>query len=539
MNSVIYNPLEEFDTKFKALHAQNTARFLEELVTRSGVDAAQNRETVRQYDEAREGVKKLRRTYNWLRFWRVLACITLVLLPLVFLKLTPKIRALRAEIADVDAKVAKLLADAWAQMQPLNSLFTDRDGLDLIHQTVPLLHFDQTFSMKREADMIVNYDFMPFYENEESTVDVLSGEYNENPFLFESRLVHTMGVETYHGYKTIHWTETYRDANGNTRTRHRSQVLHATVVKPKPFYSNRVRLNYCAQGAPDLSFTRDASGVEEKSEREVEKLVKKGEKKLKKMSDRALKDNRDFTSMSNTEFEVLFDALDRDHEVQFRAMFTPLAQQNLVALLRSKDVGFGDDFHFIKQKRTNVIVTRHSQGRELNLMPAGFVSYSFDTICENFTRKNEAFFKAVYFDFAPLLAVPMYQERPVHSLKPIPDYAQLYSQKESESLANAMDAVHVVHPATKTPAILKATYLGTRADADEACITAYSYDIEKRVDFIPVYGGDGRFHNVPVPWDEYLPLEAQNHFFVTDAAHATERGAIAVRDGLCIYRSIN
>lgn len=112
--------------------------------------------------------------------------------------------------------------------------------------------------------MRINYDFCEFDENEKSTIDVLAGNYNENPFLFENKLIHTMGTETYHGYKTIHWTETYRDSEGKLRTSHRSETLHATVTKPKPFYSTQVVLNYCSQGGPDLAFSRDASHLEQR-----------------------------------------------------------------------------------------------------------------------------------------------------------------------------------------------------------------------------------------------------------------------------------
>ncbi|MBE6712600.1 MAG: hypothetical protein E7580_03645 [Ruminococcaceae bacterium] len=536
MNSVVYDPLGEFESKYRNLHSDLTNRFFEDLVQKSGVDIEQNRATVKQYDEYRENISKLRKKLNWLRFWRVLMCITLILIPLVIWKMTPKIKALRAEISEADQKADALLAEANRQMHPLNSLFTDRDALNIIEKAMPLLSFEPCFSLKQEEDMKLNYDFAEFGETEQSTLDVLAGHYNDNPFVFENKLIHTMGVETYYGYKTIYWTESYRDSNGNLRTRTRSQTLQASVTKPKPFYHTQIVLNYCAQGGPELSFSRDAAHLNQKSEKEIEKLVKRGEKKLNKMNDKALSKNSEFTSMANTEFEVLFDALNRDNEVQFRSLFTPLAQTNMVSLIRS-DSGYGDDFHFIKQKRTNRIVTEHSQGREINLLPQSYQSYSFDVIKENFIGKNTSFFKELYFDFAPLWAIPVYQERPVHSLKPIPDYSQNYSLKECEVLANSVDYSYVVHPDTKTKAILKSSYVTSRDRVDETCITAYSYDIEQRWDYIPVLGGDGRFHNVPVQWDDYLPLVATNHFFVSASENAENQPVIARRNGLCIFNS--
>ena len=120
-----------------------------------------------------------------------------------------------------------------------------------------------------------------------------------------------------------------------------------------------------------------------------------------------------------------------------------------------------------------------------------YYSYSFDVIKENFVGKNIAFFKAMYFDFAPLLAIPVYQERPVHSLKPIPDYVQNYSLKESEALANLVPPQFVVHPETKTQAILKSRFVKSADSVDETCITAYSYDIMKRLEIEQEFAGRG------------------------------------------------
>ena len=342
-----------------------------------------------------------------------------------------------------------------------------------------------------------------------------------------------MGMETYHGHKTIHWTETYRDSNGKLRTRTRTQTLHATVTKPKPFYTTQVVLYYCAQGGPELCFSRDASHLHQKNPRQIERIVKRGEKTLQRKTEEAIREYENVMSMSTSDFEVLFDALDRTNEVQFRTLFTPLAQTNMVSLIRST-AGYGDDFNFIKEKRTNTIVSHHSQGRVINLFPGEYVSYSYDIIEQNFVNKNAEFFKAVYFDFAPLLAIPVYQERPVHSLKPIPDYARITSQKEGEALANLVSNEYIVHPATKTPAILKSDFIRTKNNADEICITAYSYDIEGRVDIVPMLGGDGRLHNVYVNWDEYLPLEAKNNFYVTQD-ELNNRPLYAKRNGLNIY----
>ncbi len=532
---MIFNPLEEYEKRLRDAHLSRTNEFFEKLLKQSGVNVEENRKTVTEYNTYKENLAKLRRKLNLWLVLRVLMCITLVLIPVVILKTNPKIKGLREDVANADRKADELLKLAYEQVQPLNNLFTDRDALNLIQEVIPALSFDSYFAEERESNMKLNYDFAVQNENEESTIDVLSGEYNENPFLFENKLIHRLGTETYHGHKTITWTEYYTDSSGKRRRITRSETLHASVVKPKPFYSTQVVLNYGAQAGAELSFSRDATHLERKSEKEIERYVKRGEKRLENLSDAAIRDNKDFTVMANTDFEVLFDALNRTDEVQFRALFSPLAQTNMTDLLLS-DTGYGDDFCFIKNKRMNTIVSEHSQDRAINLLADGYVSYAVDIIRDNFVSKNTEFFRALYFDFAPILAIPAYQERPVHSLDPVPDYSQLYSLKESEALANAVDVQYVVHPDTKTQAILKSSYVGSKGNMDETCITAYSYDIEQRVDVVSVRGGDGRYHNVSVPWDEYIPLEAQNNFLIGKTEDRLSLDVMATRNGLCIFK---
>lgn len=533
MNAVIFNPLEDYEQKLKSEHRRHTEAFFQELVERSKVNVEENRAAVKQYHIYLENVKQLRKKYNWLRFFRVLMCISVILIPIVIWKMTPKIRSLREEIATADKKAQELLDLANKQMQPLNDLFRKQDALELIEKTLPLLKFDPCFTVEQELDMVTNYDFT-YEDPEQTTLETLAGRYNENPFLFENKRTHRMGTETYHGYKTIYWTEHYRDSEGKMQTRQRSETLHATVTEPAPFYSTQVVLNYGAQGGPELSFSRDATHLEQKSEKEIERYVKKGEKRLKRKTDQTLRENDDFVSMSNTDFEVLFDALDRTDEVQFRTLFTPLAQTNMVDLLLSK-TGYGDDFHFFKRNRMNRIVSKHSQGRKMVLGRSDYVSYSFDEIQKKFVEGNGEYFRAVYFDFAPLLAIPMYQERPVHSLKPIPDYDRLYSQKECEVLANAASCEHFVHPDTKTQAILKTEFVRSENSRDEIRVTAYSYDALDRLTYVSVHGGDGKFHDVPVEWKEYVPLEQTGNFLITGADKAPE-GGLAYKHGLCMLK---
>ena len=167
MNSIIYNPLEEYENKFKALHLENTNRFFEKLVQQSGVNIEENRKTVQEYNTYNENLKKLKRKRNWLRVLRVLLILTILLIPLVIWKLTPVIRKLKEDIELADKKIAELLELAKRQMAPLNALFTDRDALELIETTIPMVSFEPCFTAKQELDMKINYDFSEYNDEEQ------------------------------------------------------------------------------------------------------------------------------------------------------------------------------------------------------------------------------------------------------------------------------------------------------------------------------------------------------------------------------------
>ena len=133
MTAAIYDPLEEYENRLRALHLENTNTFLQQLVEKSGVDIEENRRTVAKYHDFKEQLLKLRRKLGWRRFWRVLMCITLVLIPLVITKITPQIKALRKEIEEGDAKAAELiLSDTYDFIAVYNGNYDSQ-----MHKTGP------------------------------------------------------------------------------------------------------------------------------------------------------------------------------------------------------------------------------------------------------------------------------------------------------------------------------------------------------------------------------------------------------------------
>ena len=89
-----------------------------------------------------------------------------------------------------------------------------------------------------------------------------------------------------------------------------------------------------------------------------------------------------------------------------------------------------------------------------------------------------------------------------------PSYASFY---EHEQVANQMNLAEFIHPLSKTRNILKTSVVSSGEYCDHLKVTAYGFRTEERVEYINVYGRDGRYHAVPVYWTEYLPVEQDTY----------------------------
>jgi hypothetical protein len=139
-----------------------------------------------------------------------------------------------------------------------------------------------------------------------------------------------------------------------------------------------------------------------------------------------------------------------------------------------------------------------------------------DIAKNKFMELNQNFFKSVFFDFAPLMSVPAYLEEPCASLDEIDDYYSNYTYYEHEVMANAVGDNKFAHESSATPAILKTDLMNRQGTTDNVMVTANSFYTIDRLDFVPVFGGDGRMHPVPVHWLEYIPVSKSSSMLVNE-----------------------
>ena len=191
------------------------------------------------------------------------------------------------------------------------------------------------------------------------------------------------------------------------------------------------------------------------------------------------------------------------------------------------EAGYGDDFDFYKFERRNVIHSDHAQSWKMDTDVSNYVSYDYEEIKANFIAYNTEYFKSVFFDFAPLLAIPAYQEPQVKSLEKPKEYKLNFTIQEYECLANRLPSDALAPLGAKTRVVYNATGIEGRGDVDRVRIKACAYDAIDRIDYVTMLGGDGRMHPVPVHWVEYIPIERESDIEVMRDVGRTDDDVVA------------
>lgn len=520
----ILQPLDAYRNELRDAHAKNTAEFFEELLRQSGVDEQANAATVDRLNQTLEELTASQSNTRWLGIARMLLVLGMIAaaiaayqdhplwaigcvlaLLLIFQGINPRLQAARQRTAMLEAQRDRLLAEAWAQMGPLNALFDWDIAARLLQRTLPLIQLDPYFTQGRLEELRQAFGWDDRLNDEDrSILCTHSGTLIGNPFVIAQSKLHWMSTQTYTGSKVISWMESYQDSNGRTQWRNRTQTLTASVTKPAPAYRQHSFLLYGSEAAPNLNFSREPSTLSEASDGffgrwRKERAIAKLEAKAREM--------KGFTLMNNEEFDALFQALDRDHEVEFRLLFTPLAQQEMLKILKDQEHGFGDDFCFHKWNQINAVMPEHLSAMDIGLQPQQFHHHDLRSARQFFNDYHNRFFRTLYFSFAPLLCIPLYQQHRSHQDIYRDVLAWRPSFWELESLANGMGEAHFAHPESASQSILKISTQQDEEGLSTVRVTAHGYRGVERVDHVRVYGGDGNWHQVAVPWTDYQPVE--------------------------------
>ena len=155
-----------------------------------------------------------------------------------------------------------------------------------------------------------------------------------------------------------------------------------------------------------------------------------------------------------------------------------------------------------------VYLFRRNKGTENSVPSQGICHKKFVDYCDIYCKQ-------IYFALAPLVAVPLYQQHKTREYIYDGKFGHNITTAEAEAAANVHNWSFFKHPATRSLGIiLKSKFVSTNGPVDECIITAHSFQGIDRVTYYSVYGGDGKYHQVPVHWVEYIPIQKDTPFAV-------------------------
>lgn len=541
----LLEPISFYKNTLKQRVHDAACTFFDSIVKKAAINVDENRDTVNKYDNASERLSDAKKRLNKINILKgftiffVIAfllvgiglivygsvedelglglgvgipsiLVGIALIIVICLVINKKQKERRAIVERISKECEQLYGLACTQMSPLFQYYDYSTAYEIFDEAVDIINFDKFFDKAKLRYLIEKCDYVVDEDESHSTLYVKSGEILGNPFILKKTKFQVMQNKQYTGSRTVVYTQTYTDSEGHTRTRTVTETLYAHVYKPAPVYGNYTDLIYGNQAAPDLSFSRTPTSLDANmKDKERDKFLRKKAADLQKMAEDSLKKGRYFTPLANTEFEVFFNGLDRDNEQQYRLLFTPLAQKNYKELFQT-DQGYGDDFEFIKKRRTNYISSAHAQSKQLIIEPTDFLSHSHDIAKDLFVDYVNEFFRSLYFDFVPLLSIPLYQQLKTTEYIYETAIESNNTMYEAEMVSNRFDEDTFKNPLSITETILKSHFVEKNGESDKVVVRAHSFAGEDRVDIVPVMARNGVLYDVAVPWIEYIPIHQDN-----------------------------
>ncbi len=538
-DQMLYEPRELFQKQLKDNYHKAAEEYFDSLTKDSKVDTAANEEHVKQYKKDKENADALEKEASSARGLKIFVLVMLILcfvagvisivvgvlggawyfyliggfliaggiaLIVVISTIVKKMVAKREEAAAKAKQKAQQSLDVCkSDMGPLNASFDWNAPCVIMEKATPIIDLDPYFSPEKFCYLRDKFGVGEIDDPHQTVLGVISGQIQGNPFIVEKILTEETKDKNYTGSITIHWTTTYHDKNG-THTQHHTQTLYATITRPAPFYRTDTRLIYGNEAAPHLHFSRGPSGVSNMSDGDRDKQAAAGMKKLRKLSEKQLSSGSEhvITPMGNDHFDVFFGADDRDNEVEFRLLFTPLAQKNMLNIIENPQP-YGDDFVMVKDGMVNSIASGHSQSFDYSANPEGFCGYDWKEMKSRFVSYCDAYIQSLYFDLAPLLSIPLYQMHKPHEYIYDGSYGSNLTSYEHEVMANGMSP-SLFKPkdaGDDLPLIIKQKSSSKVGNTDQVLLSAYSFKETPMVEHVSKMGGDGRLHDIPVPWIKY------------------------------------
>lgn len=523
MEKIIDNPIKDYKENFSKAIKTKTKDYFDKLIKDNDIDRVKNRETVSKYNKTLKKYNKIEsiillfKVFGFIfiapililalimyfrkavNIWLIFACVGSLFLIVFSFIIAKKFNKQRIFIG---RKVAELRELAEKQVEPLIKAIDDYAPIKLFNEVIPNVKLDFGFFRSKHEYMEAR-QAIPFFPENRCVIGVYSGAIGENPFIVVKFREQKMKSTPYSGSLDIHWetVEKREDENGEeieVVVEH-SQTLHAVTYHDVPVFDTWVETIFDSPIADNLSFSREPFGVKNMSDRKVNRRIKSTYKKYKKQEIKSMKSDKQITLLENEDFEALFGAIDRNDEMQFRLLFTPLAQQNIVNLIRNREFD-GDEFSFAKNENLNINISYSFQNLKFNYLGTGnYYSFDIDKLEKDFVDFVSNFSKEMYMNLLPFLSIPAYQQD-----APAVSYKDEESLKDDDHLLSTLEMEASASTKYKIgnsgmPCIYKASYSGKR----NVSIDMYGFDSSWETEYVTRRGDDGKDYDIPIQWRKF------------------------------------
>lgn len=549
----------EYYKELQANFKENANKYFDNLLEECGIDLEKHIEIADECKESSDNLYSKRakfKTYNCYRNWMsgfgaISLCLGVffllkskttpaifcfVLIPLfvfgtIYFYKKEKEAKIDEEIANEEYKEKE--NESWNDAWKFNQMLSDKDFKNILRQTTDEIEIDDCYTAKRFDYLEDLTGFELYSSNADRTyTNVISGSIASNPFgIIQCKTVE-MRDETYTGSITASYTVKTTDAQGRSKTETRTEIITASFVYPAPFYENECVVEYFNPACSNLKFKRKASYKKIKSEEALQNYTKNKEKALSEMAEKALAEGKNFTPLADTEFEIMFNALNRNDEKEFRMMFTPLAIQNYKSLFINSP--YGDDFSFLKYKTQNIIASSHSAKFDYDFSPSQIYSHDVRETREKFLERNLLLLQNIYFALAPIASIPIYLQTKVKQYDV--EAKSNISPYEQEVIANSFD-LNLISKLSEEEVIVKINKTYVKGDVDIVSFNVYGFQKVPKTTYVTGYGESGS-HSVPVHYYEYKETkeEIKIEMIKTDISYTKFANSKFFTDKTIIYK---
>ncbi|WP_100917061.1 MAG1210 family protein [Spiroplasma floricola] len=546
---MIYEPLKEYETTLKKKFEDTLEEEFDKLVKLSGVDKEANEKLMKSIKSDRKKIAKANDRYQLMKRWKgflfiffiVFTIITTTVVLSIFINLSLfianislygkalylrilimgiyaiysffylkyffiKYKKFWKEIDKLKARAEENIEVAWQQMKKLNDLFEWGIPLKLFSKTIDFIKFDNNLTSNKMQYLISRYN-LPLKNKTYSTKSLISGEIAKNPFLIWERSFFIMEDITYSGQKNFQYKRNIIEDNGDISYSIDDKVLRAEIVKQIPVFKTEKVVLFMSDLIPNLSYTRKPQNLNSLNLKELEEFINKNKELLEKKAIDSIKENSSFNLMNNTEFESYFNVQNRSNEIEFRRLFTPIAQKNMIELIADLKSGFGDDFTLEKKGMITWIKSDRLKNWYFDQNPVDYTSFSLDSIKQKFFDINRVQFRHMYFTLAPILATPALINTNAKSLiidSPEVNTNSSPSTHVLESIIYKFLDDNYSFTLFKKESILDLTSIEESGGINISNLNVNSFNRNSTTEFIVKKTPDGDQRNIPIKYKNFL-----------------------------------